>query len=212
MSGGDDRVIVGVTGASGAIYAERLLKALLENGCTVDLVLSPYGARLFKEERDLPGSPRDLVAGLRERYGEGIGRGTVVHHNHTDLGAAIASGSYRVRGMTVVPASMKTLGSIAAGSGGTLIDRAAAVTLKERRRLVLVPRETPFSRIDLENMIRLHDAGAVVLPANPGFYQRPATLEELADFIVARVLDHLDLAPSLDLVPRWDPRRGREGS
>lgn len=199
-------VVVAVTGASGAIYAERLLKALLEGGRRVELVLSSYGARLFKEERDLPGSPRELVKGLRDRYGEGIDRGSVVCHRNDDLGAAIASGSHPTAGMVVVPASMKTLGAIASGSGDTLVDRAAAVTLKERRRLVLVPRETPFNRIDLENMLRLHDAGATILAANPGFYQRPATLEDLADYVAARILDHLGLPPEEDLVPRWNPR------
>lgn len=206
MSGRGESVIVAVTGASGAIYAERLLKALLEAGHTVELVLSTYGARLFKEERGLPGAPAELVRGLRDRYGSAVDAGRVVQHRNLDLGASIASGSYRTRGMVVIPASMKTLGSIASGSGDGLVDRAAAVTLKERRTLVLVPRETPFNRIDLENMLRLHDAGAVILPANPGFYQGPASLEDLADYIVARVLDRLELAPDRDLVPRWNPR------
>jgi 4-hydroxy-3-polyprenylbenzoate decarboxylase len=199
-------VVVGVTGASGAIYAERLLKALLENGHAVELVISVHGARLFKEERDLPGTPRDLVTGLRERYGPALEAGSVVGHGNADVGASIASGSYPTRGMVIVPASMKTLGAVASGNGHTLIDRAAAVTLKERRPLVVVPRETPFGRIELRNMLRLHDAGAVILAANPGFYLRPRTFEDLADAIVTRILDHLGIAPGTDLVPRWNPR------
>ena len=199
------RVAVGVTGASGAIYAERLLKALLEDGHRVDLVLSTFGARLLKEERDLPGDARRMADALAERYGDGVRTGIVLPHANTDLGASVASGSVPLHGMVVVPASMKTVGTLAGGNGDTLVDRAAMVTLKERRPLVVVPRETPFNRIHLENLLRLHDAGAVVLPANPGFYQGPESLEDLADFIVARILDRLDLPPANDLVPRWNP-------
>ena len=199
------RVVVAVTGASGAIYAERLLKSLLENGHTVDLVLSRFGARLLKEERDLPGEPRALAAALRERYGDRIDPERVTPHANSDLGAAIASGSHPVHGMVVIPASMKTVASIAHGTGDSLVDRAASVALKERWPLVVVPRETPYSRIHLQSMLALHDAGAVVLPANPAFYQGPETLEDLADFVVARVLDRLGLPPADDLVPRWEP-------
>jgi 4-hydroxy-3-polyprenylbenzoate decarboxylase len=105
--------------------------------------------------------------------------------------------------MAVVPASMRTVGAVAAGLGSTLIDRAAAVTLKERRRLVIVPRETPLSRIHLENLLRLHDAGAAIVPANPAFYQHPRSLEDLGDFIAARVMEQLGIPPSRDLFPRW---------
>lgn len=200
------RVILAVTGASGAIYPERLLKALLEGGHGVELVISPYGARLLKEERDLPGDPRSLVAAMSERYGLSPAADQVVVHNHQDQGASIASGTYPVRGMVIVPASLHTVGAIAAGLGGNLIERAAAVTLKERRPLVVVPRETPLNRIQLENLLRIHDAGATVLPADPGFYQQPKTFEDLGDFIAARILDQLRVDPGRDLVPRWDPR------
>jgi 4-hydroxy-3-polyprenylbenzoate decarboxylase len=197
------RVILGITGASGAIYAERLLKALIEEGHGVELVLSNYGARLLKEERDLPGEPRRLVDALSARYGLRPAEGQVTTHAYNDLGASLASGSYPVHGMAVVPASMRTVGALAGGLELTLVDRAAAVTLKERRPLVLVPRETPLTRIQLENFLRLHDAGAVILPADPAFYQKPRTFEDLADFIAARVLEHLGLPPSRDLFPRW---------
>jgi 4-hydroxy-3-polyprenylbenzoate decarboxylase len=206
VSASGERIVVGVSGASGAIYAERLLKTLLENGHSVHLVLSTYGARLLKEERGLPGEPRALGEGLRERYGETIDRGELITYSNKDLGSALSSGSFVVHGMAVIPASMKTMASIAAGMGDTLIDRAAMVNLKEGRPLVLVPRETPLSRIMIENELRLHDAGATILPANPGFYQMPRSLEDLADFIAARVLDRLRIPPAGDLVPRWDPK------
>lgn len=197
------RVIVGVTGASGAIYAERLLKALIEEGHAIELVLSHYGARLLKEERDLPGEPRKLAEALASRYALKLGGGQVTPHAYQDLGASVASGSYLVHGMAIVPASMRTVAALAAGLELTLVDRAAAVTLKERRPLVVMPRETPLTRIQIENFLRLHDAGAVILPAEPAFYQNPRTLEDLADFMVARVLEHLGLRPQQDLVPRW---------
>jgi 4-hydroxy-3-polyprenylbenzoate decarboxylase len=196
-------VILGVTGASGAIYAERLLKALIEEGHQIELVLSPYGARLLKEERDLPGEPRKFAEAVGTRYGLKIAADQVIPHAHQDLGASLASGSYPIHGMAIVPASMRTVAALAAGLELTLIDRAAAVTLKERRPLVVMPRETPLTRIQLENLLRLHDAGAIILPAEPAFYQHPRTFEDLGDFLAARVLEHLGLRPMRDLVPRW---------
>ena len=200
------RVIVGVTGASGAIYAERLLKALIEEGHGIELVLSHYGARLLKEERDLPGDSRKLGEALASRYGLRIAEGQITPHAYQDLGASLASGSYVVHGMAIVPASMRTVAALASGLELTLVDRAAGVTLKERRPLVVMPRETPLTRIQLENLLRLHDAGAVILPAEPAFYQGPRTLEDLGDFMAARVLEHLGLRPEQDLVPRWKSR------
>jgi flavin prenyltransferase len=197
------RIILGITGASGAIYAERLLKILIEEGHQVELVLSHYGARLLKEERDLPGEPRKLVEAIAARYHLTVGEGQVTPHAYQDLGASLASGSYPVHGMAIVPASMRAVGALAAGLELTLVDRAAAVTLKERRPLVIMPRETPLTRIQLENLLRLHDAGAVILPAEPAFYQHPRTFEDLGDFMAARVLEHLGLAPERDLFPRW---------
>ena len=200
------RIVVGITGASGAIYAERLLKVLIEDGHAVELVISHYGARLLKEERDLPGDPRKLIEALAARYGFAVAEGQVTPHGYQDLGASLASGSYPVDGMAIVPASMRTVAAVAAGLELTLVDRAAAVTLKERRPLVIVPRETPVTRIQLENLLRLHDAGAVIVPAEPAFYQRPRTFEDLGDFMAARVLEHLGLVPGRDLFPRWGKR------
>lgn len=197
------RIVLAVTGASGALYTERLLKALLEDGHEVHVVLSDYGKRLLKEERDLPGDGRKLGAALVDRYGIEIASDQVVSHHNGDLGDPLSSGTFRVNAMAVVPASMRTVAAMAAGLGATLIDRAAAVTLKERRPLVVVPRETPLNRIQLENLLRLHDAGAVILPADPPFYQKPQTLEDLGDFIASRVMDHLGVPASRDLYPRW---------
>jgi len=197
------RIVFAITGASGAVYAERTLKALLEDGHTVDLIVSSYGARLLKEERDLPGEPRRLVEALAERHGLDLRENQVSVHANGDLGAGISSGSFPVHGMAIVPASMRTVGAVAAGLGGTLVDRAAAVTLKERRPLVVVPRETPLNRIHLENLLRLNDAGAVILPADPAFYQKPRNFEDLGDFIAARVMEQLGVPPSRDLFPRW---------
>lgn len=197
------RIVVAVTGASGAVYAERLLKAVIEDGHDISLILSVYGARLLKEERDLPGDPRRLIEALAERYGFRVGDGQVQVHANSDLGAAPSSGSFPVDGMAIVPASMRTVGAVAAGLGSTLIDRAASVALKERRPLVVVPRETPLSRIHLENLLRLHDAGAAVVPADPAFYQRPRSFDDLGDFIASRVMEQLGIPPSRDLFPRW---------
>jgi 4-hydroxy-3-polyprenylbenzoate decarboxylase len=203
MTATPKRIILAVTGASGALYAERVLKALLENRHRVDLILSSYGARLLKEERDLPGEPRRLVAALVERYGMDGVEEQVTAYANSDLGASLSSGSFPVHGMAIVPASMRTVGAVAAGLGATLVDRAASVTLKERRPLVMVPRETPLNRIHLENLLRVHDAGAVILPADPAFYQKPKTFEDLGDFIAARVLEQLGIPPARDLHPRW---------
>ena len=197
------RVILAVTGASGAIYAERLLKALLEEGHGVEIVLSEYGARVVKEERDLPGDPRRFADAVAARYRIAVPAGRVQVHSNRDLGAPISSGSYPVHGMAIVPASARAVGAVASGIAGTLVDRAALVTLKERRPLVIVPRETPLSRIQIENFLRLHDAGAVILPADPAFYQGPRTLEDLGDFIAARVMEQLGLPPARDLFRRW---------
>lgn len=197
------RVILAITGASGAVYAERLMKALLQDGHHLELIVSNYGARLLKEERDLPGEPRKLVEALIERHALEVPPDRVTPHSNSDLGASLSSGSFPVHGMAIVPASMRTVAAIAAGLGATLVDRSAAVTLKERRPLVVVPRETPLNRIHLENLLRIHDAGAVVLPADPAFYQKPKTFEDLGDFIAARVMEQLGIPPSKDLFPRW---------
>jgi 4-hydroxy-3-polyprenylbenzoate decarboxylase len=197
-------IVLAITGASGAPYAVRLLEQLLVAGRRVQLIVSSHGLRLLRTEEDI-----DSVAALRARVGAAAWDTYVRVFEDADRGAAPASGSARSAGMVICPCSMGTLSAIAAGSSRSLVERAADVALKERRRLLLVPRETPLSAIHLENMLRVTQAGAIVLPAAPGFYHRPTRIEDLVDFIVARVLDHLGVEHGL--VPRWgdgdDPGR-----
>ena len=178
-------VTLGITGASGAPYAVRLLRALNESATPVRLIVSAYGLRLLKEESGIEG-----VEGLREATGDWS---RVELYDSLDRGATPASGSAPSRGMVVCPCSMGTIASIAAGTSRNLVERAADVALKERRPLILVPRETPLSLIHLENMTRLTRAGATILPAAPGFYHRPKSIEDLVDFVAARILDHLEV-------------------
>ncbi len=189
-------IIVAVTGASGAPYGVRLLQALVHAEQKVSLIVSSHGLRLIQTETSL-GS----VDGLRAHVGGEAWDRWVTVYDDTDRGAGPASGSHRARAMVVCPCSMGTLAAIAAGTSRSLVERAADVTLKERRALVLVTRETPLSTIHLENMLRVTQAGAVVMPASPGFYNRPTTIAELVDFVVARVLDHLGVENGL--APRW---------
>ena len=195
------RLVVAVTGASGALYAVRLLKAGLEAGHDIDLVASDYGKRLLIEECDLNLKTTEVGSWLDERYGPAERTGRLTLHREQDLGASIASGSQRWDGMIVIPCSMKTLAGIAAGFAANLVERAADVTLKERRPLVLVPRETPLNLIHLENLTRVARAGATIVPAMPGFYQKPQSLEDLADFIVGRVFSVLEIPHRL--FPAW---------
>jgi 4-hydroxy-3-polyprenylbenzoate decarboxylase len=189
----DIPVTLAVTGASGARYAVRLLEVLNEAKVPVSLIVSDVGWRLLNEEMDI----RD-EQGLRRLSGDWS---RVKVFADTDRGATPASGSAPSRGMVVCPCSMGTLASIAQGTTRSLIERAADVCLKERRRLILVPRETPYSAIHLENMLRLTNAGAVVLPATPGFYHRPQSIDELIDFIVGRVVAQLGIDARIG--PRW---------
>jgi 4-hydroxy-3-polyprenylbenzoate decarboxylase len=195
-------LVVGITGASGAIYAERLLRFLLARRIPVDLVVSPSGQRLLHDELGFRGRAADFVEYLAGRYPEARGGAVTVHPNE-DIGATIASGSFPTLGMVVVPCSMKTLAAIANGYAESLLERAADVCLKERRPLVLVPRETPLNRVHLANLLAAHDAGAAIVPAMPGFYQMPETIEEIADFVVARVVTVLGM--DQDLLPPWGP-------
>ncbi|MGH7552428.1 MAG: UbiX family flavin prenyltransferase [Longimicrobiales bacterium] len=186
-------VVMAITGASGAPYAVRLLAALGEACVPVRLIVSVTGWRLLEEETGVANEQA-----LREATKAGK---HVVVYADDDRGATPASGSAPSRGMVICPCSMGTLASIAQGTTRSLIERAADVVLKERRRLLLVPRETPYSAIHLENMLRLTRAGATILPASPGFYHRPRRIEELIDFVVARVLSHMGV--DHDLGPRW---------
>ncbi len=196
----DAPVTLGVTGASGAPYAVRLLRALNDSGTPLRLILSTYGWRLLAEEAGIGG-----LDALRATTGDWA---RVELYDAADRGATPASGSARSRGMVICPCSMGTLGSIATGISRNLVERAADVTLKERRPLILVPRETPFSLVHLENMTRLARAGATIMPASPGFYHRPQKVEDLVDFVVARILDHLGIEHGLGT--RW--RSGEKGS
>lgn len=187
-------VVVGVTGASGAPYGLRLVGALVRAGVPLYLIISRHGWRLLELEAGI-GS----LEVLKERVG-GDWSGVRVFEND-ERGATPASGSARTRGMAVCPCSMGTLAAIAQGHSRSLIERAADVTLKERRKLVLVPRETPLSAVHLRNMLAATRAGAVVMPAAPAFYHRPKSVDDLVDFIVARALDHLGVDQTI--VPRW---------
>jgi 4-hydroxy-3-polyprenylbenzoate decarboxylase len=186
-------VTFGITGASGAPYAVRLLRALNESGTPVRLIVSGYGLRLLAEESGIEG-----VEGLRAATGDWS---RVEFYDSLDRGATPASGSAPSAGMVVCPCSMGTIASIAAGTSRSLVERAADVALKERRPLILVPRETPLSLIHLENMTRLTRAGATIMPAAPGFYHRPKSIDDLVDFVAARILDHLGVEHTVG--SRW---------
>ncbi|HEY5440251.1 MAG TPA: flavin prenyltransferase UbiX [Gemmatimonadaceae bacterium] len=192
----DRPLVMAITGASGAPYAVRLLEQLLLANQSVQLIVSSHGLRLLRTETEI-----DTIDALRLAAGAERWDSLVTLFDDDDRGAAPASGSARNRGMVICPCSMGTVSAISQGTSRSLVERAADVALKERRKLVLVPRETPYSAIHLENMLRLTRAGAVVLPASPGFYHRPASIAELVDFVVARVLDQLDVAHSLGR--RW---------
>jgi 4-hydroxy-3-polyprenylbenzoate decarboxylase len=189
-------IVVAITGASGAPYSVRLLRVLAGASRPVSLIVSAHGWRLLRTEVGI-----DSAEGLRAAVGGEAWDRHVIVHDNADRGATPASGSAITAGMVVCPCSMGTLSAISVGASRSLIERAADVTLKERRRLILVPRETPLSAIHLQNMLRLARAGAVILPAAPGFYHRPRDIDDLVDFVVGRILDHLGIAHAL--VPRW---------
>lgn len=187
-------VVLAITGASGAPYAVRLLEVLARTGQPTWLIVSAHGLRLLTEECGIGSLDALLeVTGARG--------GNVRLFTDGDRGALPASGSQRTRGMVICPCSMGTLSAVAHGSSRSLIERAADVTLKEGRKLVLVPRETPLSLVHLRNMTVASEAGATVLPAAPGFYHRPEQVGQLVDFIVQRILDQLDLG--IEIAPRW---------
>ena len=194
-------VAVAITGASGAIYATRTLAALLARGLHVELVISDYGRRLLLDELGERARLETLVPFLADKYGAEVEAGTVNLHSNRDLGATIASGSHGCRGMVIVPCSMKTLAAVAHGLSRNLIERAADVMLKERRPLVIVPRETPMSLMQLRNMVLCAEAGAVMMPAMPAFYQMPESLDHLADFMAGKILSALGFEH--DLYPMW---------
>ncbi len=190
-------IVLAITGASGAAYARRLAQCILDSGAHLHLVASPHGRRVLAEELGL----RKLTpAGLT-----GYRAPAATLYAHRDLGAKIASGSFPTDGMVICPCSSNTLAAVAAGTAGNLVTRAALVTLKEARRLVLVPRETPLSQIEIANMLRISRAGGIICPASPGFYLLPQTIDDLVDFVVGRILDLLGMPHALKI--RWEPSR-----
>jgi len=190
-----------VTGASGAMYAARTLAALLARGVHVELVVSEYGRRLLRDELGEQASVDRIVPFLVEKYGPDVSAGSVTLHGNRDLGATLASGSHLCAGMAIVPCSMKTLAGVAHGLSRNLVERAADVMLKERRPLVIVPRETPMSLPQLKNMVLCAEAGAHILPAMPAYYQLPKTIDDLADFMAGKILSALGF--DHDLYPPW---------
>lgn len=190
-------VILAITGASGAPYAVRVLAGLVAAQQRVWLIVSGHGLRLLDTELGIPS-----VDGLRTTIGGAAWDTCVTVFDDGDRGAAPASGSALTAGMIICPCSMGTIAAVATGTSRSLVERAADVTLKERRRLIVVPRETPWHEIHLENLLRITRAGGVVLPASPGFYHRPTEIAHLVDFIAARVLDQMDIAHTMG--KRWD--------
>jgi flavin prenyltransferase len=188
-------LVLAITGASGAPYGVRLLEVLARAQHPVWLIVTSHGHRLLQEECGI-GSIDAL------RGATGGDWASIRHFPDDDRGSLPASGSQRTAGMVICPCSMGTAAAIAAGASRSLVERAADVTLKERRRLILVPRETPLSLIHLRNLVTVTEAGAVVLPAAPGFYHRPTQVAELVDFIVQRVLDRLEL--KIEIARRWE--------
>ena len=195
------KIAIAITGASGALYATRTVAALLERRVHVELIVSDYGRRLLRDELGEAASIERLMPFLTDKYGPAVGAGEVTIHSNRDLGATIASGSHGCSGMAIVPCSMKTLAAVAHGLSRSLVERAADVMLKEQRRLVIVPRETPMSLPQLKNMVLCAEAGAMILPAMPAFYQQPKTLDDLADFMAGKILSALGFEH--ELYPPW---------
>jgi 4-hydroxy-3-polyprenylbenzoate decarboxylase len=192
-----ENIIIGITGASGVVYGQRLLQFLCKKRYTIHLLISDAAALIIKHELGI-----DLHHNY-PNFREFLDYTTdnVISYKNSDIGATIASSRYHVKAMVIVPCSMNTLCSVAHGISNNLIQRAASVTLKERRKLVLVPRETPLSSIHLEAMVKLSSVGACILPAMPGFYHNPKTITDQVDFVVAKILDVLDIKHAL--VPEW---------
>jgi 4-hydroxy-3-polyprenylbenzoate decarboxylase len=192
-------IVTAITGASGALYAQRFIQGLVSAGVNVHLVVSPLGRRLLHDELGMETVDLKALAGADEH--------TVTLYPYNDVGSKLASGSFLHDGMVIIPCSSNTLGEVAHGLGANLISRAAAVTLKERRKLIIAHREMPLSPIDVTNYKILTDAGAIVAPTNPGFYLNPTTVGEVVDFVAGKLLDLLGVRHALDT--RWDPKNVR---
>lgn len=194
------RIVIGITGASGAAYAVRLIRLLAESDIEVHVAISTLGRRLLFDELDIRRGEADALVGADLA-------GQVIIHNDNDLGATIASGSFLHDGMAIVPCSSNTLGAVAAGITNNLVQRAASVTLKEKRPLILAHRESPLGRIDVMNMDRLMQAGATIAPLSPGFYLLPETVDDLVDFMAGKLLDLLGVDHQLET--RWESSRAQ---
>jgi 4-hydroxy-3-polyprenylbenzoate decarboxylase len=192
-------IVVAITGASGALYAQRFIGGLVAGGVRTHLVVSPLGRRLLHDELGMESVDLDALAG-------GIPH-QITLYNYNDVGCKLASGSFLNDGMVIVPCSSNTLAEVAHGIGDNLVARTAAVTLKERRRLVVAHREMPLSAIDVNNYKILSDAGVILAPTNPGFYLNPATVGDVVDFVAGKLLDLIGVPHHLDT--RWDPARGK---
>jgi 4-hydroxy-3-polyprenylbenzoate decarboxylase len=192
-------IITAITGASGALYAQRFVHGLAVAGVQTHLVVSPLGRRLLHDELGMETVDPEALAGMKEHG--------VTIYNYNDVGAKIASGSFLHDGMVIVPASSNTLAEVAHGIGDNLIARAAAVTLKERRKLIIAHREMPLSPIDVNNYKILSDAGVIISPCNPGFYLNPSSVGEIADFVAGKLLDLIGVRHAFDT--RWDPKNLR---
>jgi polyprenyl P-hydroxybenzoate/phenylacrylic acid decarboxylase-like protein len=195
-------IITAITGASGALYAQRFIQGLVAAGVNVHLVVSPLGRRLLHDELGMETVDLAALAGVAEH--------TVTLHNYNDVGSKLASGSFIHQGMVIVPCSSNTMAEVAHGIGDNLISRAAAVALKERRRLILAHREMPLSAIDINNYKILNDAGAIIAAANPGFYMNPESIGDIADFVAGKLLDLLGVSHAMET--RWDPKNIRSRS
>ncbi|MFC4777561.1 UbiX family flavin prenyltransferase [Paenibacillus sp. GCM10023252] len=193
------RFVVGITGASGSIYGVRLVEELLHAQFHVHLIITEAGWRVLKEELGWSASSRQ--AALQARFGEALEQNRLTVHPNADIGASIASGSYQVEGMAVIPCSMGTLASIAHGISDDLMTRAADVMLKEGRKLLLVPRETPLHAIHLENMLQLARLGVRMIPAMPAFYYGPQSMDDMINFLVGKVMDNIPV--DHQLYRRW---------
>ena len=195
-------IVTAITGASGALYAQRFIQGLVAAGVNTHLVVSPLGRRLLYDELGMETIDLPALAGVTDH--------NITLYNYNDVGSKLASGSFLHDGMVIVPCSGNTLAQVAHGLGGNLISRAAAVTLKERRRLIVVHREMPLSPMDVSNYKILSDAGVILCPANPGFYLNPTTVGEIVDFVAGKLLDLVGVKHVFDT--RWDPKRGKSAT
>jgi len=204
--GANQEYVVAITGASGSIYGKRLLQELLKKNFDVSLIISNPGKLVISHELGFTFSEKTATAEISDWLDVPYSEGELKYYRDDDFMAPTCSGSHITQGMIILPCSMATLGSIANGISSSLIERSADVALKESRRLIIVPRETPLNRIHLKNLLKIEEAGAKIVPAMPAFYNDPRTVEEMVDFVVGKVLDQLGIAH--ELFVRWNQESG----